>query len=53
MNRPKVKYFFLKDWNWVVSRFLSGRSVPEEHLKIARHFNAGKGFEKIESRRDG
>jgi hypothetical protein len=25
---------------------LSRRSVPEEHLKIARHFNAGKGLEK-------
>jgi hypothetical protein len=28
------------------SQFLSRRAVPKEQLKIARHFNAGKGLEK-------
>jgi hypothetical protein len=35
------------------TQLLSRRSVPKEPSKIARHFNAGKGLEKIESRRDG
>jgi len=30
---------------WRIS-ILSRRSVPKEQLKIARHFNAGKGLEK-------
>jgi hypothetical protein len=34
------------------SNFLR-RPVPQEPMKIARHFNAGIGRENIKSRRDG
>jgi hypothetical protein len=34
-------------------QFLSSLSVPKEPSKIARHFNAGTGWENPESRRDG
>jgi hypothetical protein len=30
---------------WGASQFLSNRSVPKEPSKIARHFNAGTGWE--------
>jgi hypothetical protein len=35
------------------SQFLSSLSVPKEPSKLARHFNAGTGWENPESRRDG